>query len=238
MSDGVKGRGPSQRTYDASGRQEKARASRRRVVAAARELFEERGYATTTVAEVAGRAGVSAESIYKGFGSKAALAKAVFDVLIAGDDQPLAVAARPEFQRIAELRGAAPKLRLYAEGAAARLERSARLQLVLRDGAALDAAVADLWRQVQDERLIGTTGFARHLAESGGLRAGVDVDEVRDVLWTCIAVETYDLLVHQRGWTPAAYTDWLTRTLVASVVGTDTASTDSRKTLGSAHPGS
>jgi AcrR family transcriptional regulator len=37
------------------------------------------------------RAGVSAESIYKGFGSKAALAKAVFDLVIAGDDEPVAV---------------------------------------------------------------------------------------------------------------------------------------------------
>jgi hypothetical protein len=60
------------------------------------------------------------------------------------------------------------------------------------------------------------TMVARHLAGSGALAVGVD--EARDVLWTCVAVEVWDLLVHQRGWTREAYAGWLARTLVASLV--------------------
>ena len=64
------------RSYDASGRREQARARRLAVVLAARDLFERDGFRPTTIAVIAARAGVSAESVYKGFGSKAALAKA------------------------------------------------------------------------------------------------------------------------------------------------------------------
>ena len=220
MSESVKGQsGARTRGYDTSRRHEKARASRRAVVVAARELLEEQGYATTTIAQVATRAGVSPESIYKGFGTKAALVKEVFDVTIAGDDEPVAVADRPEAQGIRDEPDVKTKLRLYAEGAALRAGRSGRLQLALRNGASSDPAVDDLWQHLQAERLGGMTMLARHLAESGQIRPDIDVGEVRDVLWTCISVEVYDLLVLQRGWTLTAYADWMADTLISSIVG-------------------
>ncbi len=49
------------------------------------------------------------------------------------------------------------------------------------------------------------------------LRTGIGVDEVRDVVWTCISVEVYDLLVLQRGWSLDDYARWLARILAASV---------------------
>jgi AcrR family transcriptional regulator len=187
------------------------------VVSAARVLLEERGYAATTVADVARHAGVSPESIYKGFGSKAALVKEVFDVAIAGDDEPVAVAERPEARAVQDEPDVRQKLRLYAQGAAVRAERSARVQLAIRNGAPSDRAIDELWQTLLQERLTGMTMFARHLVDTGQLREGIGVDEARDVLWTCIAVEVYDLLVLQRGWNRAAYADWLARTLVASL---------------------
>ena len=208
------------RAYDATSRREKARETRRAVVATTRELLEEHGYAATTIAEVARQAGVSPESIYKGFGTKAALVKEVFDVTIAGDDEAVAVADRPEVQRLREDPDVRVKLRLYAESAAVRAERSGRVQLALRNGAASDPTIDALWQSLQSERLAGMTMLARHLVDTGQLRAGTSVDEVRDVLWTCISVEVYDLLVLQRGWTRARYATWLTRTLIASLTET------------------
>jgi hypothetical protein len=77
------------RSYDASGRQAQARESRLAVLRAARRLFLERGYALTTMAAVAASAGVSVETVYKAFGNKAGLVKAVFDSDIVGDDEPV-----------------------------------------------------------------------------------------------------------------------------------------------------
>src|SRR6185295_13157735 len=88
------------RSYDASGRRERARARRMAVVLAARDLFERDGFRLTTIAAVAAHAGVAPISIYKGFGTKAALAKAVFDLVIAGDDEPVPIAERPAMRAV------------------------------------------------------------------------------------------------------------------------------------------
>lgn len=217
MSD-VKGSG---RSYDSPARREGAAATRRAVLAAARDLLERQGFAATTMAGVAKAAGVSAETVYKTFGSKPALVKAVFDLVIAGDDEPVSVADRPEAQRIRRQVDARAKLRSYAEGAAERAARSAGIQLVVRNGAASDPVVAQLWQQLQDERLTGMTLFARHLTETGCLRSGIDEGTARDILWTYISVEIYDLLVHQRGWTVERYGDWLREALVAALAPTE-----------------
>jgi hypothetical protein len=53
------------------------------------------------------------------------------------------------------------------------------------------------------------TMLAEHLAESGVLASGRSVEETRDELWALGAVEIYELLVGQRGWSPDRYRDWL-----------------------------
>src|SRR5690349_24876822 len=88
------------RTYDNSRRAEQARATRRRIVDSARDLLLARGYATTTIAQVARAAGVSSETVQKGFGTKAALAKAVYDGTLVGDDERVPRRERPEVQGV------------------------------------------------------------------------------------------------------------------------------------------
>ncbi len=205
------------RSYDVSRRRERARERRRDVVRAAQHLFEEGGYTATTIVDVARAAGVSAESIYKSFGSKAALLKEVFDVVIAGDDEPVAVPDRAEATAIREEPDLRRKLLMYAEQAAVRAQRSAAIQIVIRNGAASDPNLRRLWDQLAEQRLTGMGMLAGHLATTGELRA--DPDAARDVLWTCISVEIYDLLVLQRGWSLPTYTDWLGRTLVTHLIG-------------------
>ncbi|WP_433164314.1 TetR/AcrR family transcriptional regulator [Kribbella sp. CA-247076] len=205
------------RQYDASGRRERARQRRRDVVVAARELFETHGFQGTTITAVARHAGVSAESIYKGFGTKAALAKAVFDFVIAGDDEPVPMAERPEARAIQAEPDVRRKIALYVDGLKVRQERSARVQLMIRDGRHHDETLRETWETLLTERLTGMTMFARHLVDSGGLRAGITVEEVADVLWTCIAVEQYELLVLHRGWSLERYTTWIGRTIGDSV---------------------
>jgi AcrR family transcriptional regulator len=209
--------GKGRRRYDASGRQEQAKAARRAVVIAARELFEEAGYRPTTINAVAQRAGVSAESIYKGFGNKAALVKAVFDFVIAGDDEPVAVVQRPEAEAIRAEPDVQRKIEMYVTGMAMRQQRSAKVQILIREGRHGDDTLEELWQRLLDERLTGMTMLGRHLFETGQLRDGIEMDEVRDVLWTYIAVEIYELLVLRRGWTLERYADWLARAVFAAL---------------------
>jgi AcrR family transcriptional regulator len=205
------------RAYDASRRHEQARARRLATVLVARDLFERDGFRLTTIAAVAARAGVSAESIYKGFGTKAALAKAVFDVTVAGDDEPVPVADRPAMQAIRDEPDVRRKIDMFVGGLAQRQARSAGVQILIRDGRHVDDSLGPVWAKLNDEALVGMTMLARHLADSGQLRDGVDVDEVRDVLWNYLAIDTYERLVLIRGWPLERYSDWLSRTIIAAI---------------------
>jgi AcrR family transcriptional regulator len=205
------------RAYDASRRREQARARRLAVVLAARDLFERDGFRPTTIAAIAAHAGVSAESVYKGFGSKPALAKAVFDLVIAGDDEPVPVAERAAMRAIRDEPDVRRKIAMFVDGLAQRQARSARVQILIRDGRHVDDALNPIWAKLTDEGLTGMTMLGRHLLESGQLREGIDLDEVRDVLWNYLAIDTYERLVLSQGWPLDRYSRWLARAITDAV---------------------
>ena len=205
------------RSYDASRRREQARARRLDVVLAARDLFERDGFRPTTIAAIAARAEVSAESIYKGFGSKAALAKAVFDLVIAGDDEPVPVAGRPAMQAVRDEPDVRRKIAMFAGGLAQRQARSAKVQNHIRDGRHVDGSLAPVWAKLNDEGLAGMTMLGRHLLETGQLRDGIRLDEVRDVLWNYLAIDIYERLVLTQGWPLERYSQWLAHAITSAL---------------------
>lgn len=205
------------RSYDGSRRREQAGARRLAVVLAARELFEQDGFRATTLAAIAARADISVEGIYKTFGSKAALAKAVFDVVIAGDDEPLPVAARPEADAMRAEPGLRTKVGMFAEGLAQRQARSAKVQILIRDGRHVDTSLEPVWTKLTEEGLAGMTALAHHLVDTRQVREGLGVDQVRDVLWNYLAIDHYERLVLHQNWTQAAYTRWLAAAITDAV---------------------
>ena len=160
---------------------------------------------------------MSPESIYKTFGTKAALAKAVFDIVIAGDDEPMPVAKRPEADAIRAESDVRRKIDMYAHGLARRVQRSAWVQILVRDGRHVHDELVPVWNQLLAEALTGMTGLGKHLLDTGQLRPGIRVNEVRDVLWNYIAVDHYERLVLARGWSRERYADWLSRAIAAAI---------------------
>jgi AcrR family transcriptional regulator len=214
MTEPVKAR----RAYDATRRREAARRSRRTVLEAAQRLFLERGFAATTMVDVAGAAGVSTKNLYKVFGNKVGLAKAVFDVAIAGDDEPVPIMERSWVAAIRTEPDAAEKLRMYADRLPATMARVAPILLLTRSATALDPDIAALWQQLQAERVTGMAAFAADLVGTGQLGADVTVEVARDLLWTLNAVEIYELLVLERNWTPDRYRQFVAEALIAALV--------------------
>ena len=206
------------RTYDATRRQEQAQENRARVLDAARARFLADGYTATTIPGVARDAGVSVQIVYKAFGNKAGLLKAVFDVAVTGDDQPIPVAERDEIKRIQAEPDPRSKLRMYSEYFVQGAQRAVSVELLARDAASGDPAAAAVWEQIQQQRLTGMGQFARHLSAGGHLPADTAVEEARDILWTFTSPELWELLVIQRGWTPARYGRWLADMLTAALL--------------------
>lgn len=206
------------RVYDSSRRKAQARQTRRAIVDAARELFLELGYAGTTITAVARSAGVSAETVYKAFRNKPGLVKAVFDVAIVGDDEPIPMLQRDQVARMRAEPDPRKKLLMYGEHLAEAGPRAGPLQLLIRSAAASDPEASTVWQQMLDERLTGMTAFARHMHEGGHLRDDVSFEEARDVLWTYNSIELYDLLVVQRGWDPQRYGRWIAQGMIAALL--------------------
>ena len=214
MAEDVKPR----RHYDSTGRREQARRSRWTVLETARRMFLEGGYAATTVGAIATQAGVSVETVYKAFGNKPGLLKAVFDVAVVGDDKPVPMLERDLVRRIENEPDPRQKLLMYGAHLTQSAPRSVPVQLLIRAAAASDPGVAEVWDEMAEERLIGMTQFARHLHEGGHLRAGVSVEEARDILWTYNSAELFDLLVLQRDWPPEKYGRWIAEALIGALL--------------------
>ncbi len=208
----------TKRAYDATRRLEGARQSRRTVLDAAQRLFLERGFAAATMVDVADASGVSTKNIYKVFGNKVGLAKAVFDLAIAGDDEPIPMVDRSSLMKVRQEPHPRRKLMLYGEHLASVAPRHVPLQLVILDAAANDPEAAKVWDQLQAERLRGMTMFANSLAAEGHLRDDVSATEARDVLWTYNSAELYRLLVIERRWSAKRYGRWIAAALTAALL--------------------
>lgn len=181
-------------------------------------MFLDRGYAATTVAAIAAEAAVSVETVYKAFGNKPGLVKAVFDVSVVGDDEPVPMLERDVVRRIQAEPDPRRKLAMYGEHLSESAPRSVPVQLLVRAAAASDPGAATVWDQMLAERLTGMAAFARALHEQGHLRADVSVDDARDILWTYNAAELYELLVMLRGWSPHRYGVWVADALIAALL--------------------
>jgi AcrR family transcriptional regulator len=206
---------PAPRPYDASSRRESAARNRAAVLAACRDLLFRDGYHRMTVRSVAEQAGVSPETIYKAFGGKPGLMKALWDVTLAGDDQPVAIADRPQMQEVRSAGEPAEKLRRWAGFVRGANERLAPLYGLL---AQAGPEVTQMLATTQQERLVGARALVTHLADSGLLGAGRDPAIAADACWALTGPRLFLDLTADRGWQPGRYEDWLTRMLIANLL--------------------
>jgi AcrR family transcriptional regulator len=202
--------------YDSSLRRERARARRAAILDACRAELEHSGYAGLTVRAVAERASVSQETVYKSFGGKHDLVKALYDVTLAGDDEPVPLADRPEVRAL--LGASDPQVTVVGYARLAR-QISERLGVITAALSAGGAEAAAITGQTEAERLVGVTAFVRHIESLGRLGAGVDPVVAAEACWVLTAPEVYRLCTAVRGWTGDAYEAWLARMLTATVLG-------------------
>src|SRR6266545_245906 len=186
------------RRYDSSGRQAQARRTRQAILDAAQRQFLEGGYAATTIAAIAAEAGVSVETIYKAFGGKPGLVRAIYQRGLEGQE------AVPAFQRADQMR-----------------ERETDPRTIMRNWAALTSEVSAVVSPIA--RLVrfaaaGDPDMAALLKAHDDVREDVSLAQATDILWTCTSDELYDLLVTQRGWSLPRFARWLADYMIATLL--------------------
>jgi AcrR family transcriptional regulator len=208
----------TRRRYDSSGRRERARQTRDQIVDAAEALFLTGGYAATTVAAIAAAARVSVETIYKAFGGKPGLVRAIVEKGLAGEG-PV-----PAKQRSDHIRDTEPDpQQILAAWGTFTTEIGPRVAPILtlaRDAAASDPEIAALLDEISAARLERMTLNARGLSDAGHLRLGITVGEAADIMWTYSSPELYDLLVTRRGWPAERFGSFVGQALITALLPT------------------
>ncbi|HEV3173853.1 MAG TPA: helix-turn-helix domain-containing protein [Actinocrinis sp.] len=203
------------RPYNSERRREAALRNRAAVLAACRELLFRDGYHAMTIRAVAEQAGVSAETVYKAFGGKPGMVKALWDVTLAGDDEPVPMADRPQVQEMLRTLELGAKLRLYAAFVRGIHERIAGLFTLLTQAG---PEVGEVLETGERERLTGVTAFVTHLDQTGALHPDADPAHLADVLWALTGPQLYTQLTAGRGWSDDTYEQWLADTLTATLL--------------------
>ena len=203
------------RAYRSTRRAEQVAQTRRDIVAMAGTMFRARGYPGVAMPAIATETGVAVETIYRAFGSKAGLFRAVIEAAVAGGTSraEMPVEERPAIQAIIGESDPRRQVALYAATQPGIHRRSGPLLRVLYGSAASDPELGALWRELEESRLHGQRRFVGMLAERGALRPGLSVEEGRDGLWTLCSLAVRDLLVESRGWSDERYQAWLTDAL-------------------------
>jgi AcrR family transcriptional regulator len=201
---------PPKRRYRSSLRARQAGETRAHVLAVAAELFVESGWAGTTVAAIAQRAGVAVETVYTGFGSKKHLLRAVVDFAVVGDAEPVPLVEREVFATLAT----GDRDQRIDAGVALLLdihERIARLWRTAMEAAASDPEI-DGWRAQWDE------GRRLDTRRSLELIVQRELDDVQvDLFWALFSHEVYGMLVLDRGLSRAQYAERM-RTAVTGLL--------------------
>jgi AcrR family transcriptional regulator len=221
---------PLTRPYRSTLRAAQAQDTRRRILQAATRLFVANGYAGTTVAAVAGEAGVVPETIYSTMGGKRGLLERVIDSTIAASMDPLLdqddAQPRPAVEtdaarrwgEIDELGTAHERLHAYVELGCEILAHTSPIHAVIRGAADGEPFAVELRERLLRNRLSHVTASIRRYA-GDALRSGLTIEQAGERAGALMSPEMYSLLTVELGWTHDQHVEWLCHLLVAELLG-------------------
>jgi AcrR family transcriptional regulator len=194
---------PQRRAYRSAVRAEQANSTRQRVLDTARELFVDRGYASTTIAAVAGGAGTSQETIYATFGGKRGLLEGVIDAVI-----PLPPEQDAALKAIGRLPSARARLRAFVAFCCGVLAQTSPVHKVIRGAADSEAFAVELRARLLSERLANQKRhFAQHVALD--LPARLTPRQAAERFCALTSPELYHLTIAELGWSRRRHEEWI-----------------------------
>jgi AcrR family transcriptional regulator len=204
-------RNVKKRAYDSPRRREQAAATRAAILDAALKLFEQQGYAATSVAAIAEEAGVALKTVYAVFGTKRGVLVALRNRLVRGSDDPVPVAEREWFRAVLDEPDPRKRLTMFAAAATALKSRAGAIFEIIRHAAPADPEIGAMWDEFMRDFYENQRLVIERFDADGALK--VDVNRATDVLWTINHPAVYHLLVVERGWSAEEYQRWLEESL-------------------------
>jgi AcrR family transcriptional regulator len=194
-------------THHSTRRQRQAQATRADILAAARRLFAERGYAHVSMTDIAREADVATQTIYASVGSKRALVFALVELIDEESDVP-ALAGR--------ITGAPTAHEALAAGVhltRQMQERVGDVIAVLMSAGVVDADAAAAAAEGLARHRGGAATVAQRMSELDGLRDGVSVDEAAAAISVLTSTAVYTQFRGEFGWSFDECERWMLTTL-------------------------
>lgn len=201
------------RKYHSNRRQEQARETRQRIMAAALKLFSKLGYAGATIDAIAQEAGVAPLTVFSVFGNKHSILASLISVSVGGDDQSIPLLERPGPLAVLQEKDPIRQIHRFAADITDILERVAPVFEIMRVAAKTEPDIAEMLKSTLEQRLHNLGIFVEHVSANSNLRDGMNDSEATEIVWAIASPELYRLLTVDRGWSKEYFSQWLGDTL-------------------------
>jgi AcrR family transcriptional regulator len=203
---------PKKRAYSSQARAESAEHTRNRILQAAMALFGQKGIDQVTIVDIGERAGVAASTIYAIYKSKDGILRALME-------QSLFGSRFQEAQRL--LAGVTDPVKLVeatSHVSRAIYESESSDLGLLRHASGFSQALRKMEQEFEQIRYDMQEKRVRLLFDAGMAKRGLSFDDARRIMWMYTSRDVYRMLVHEGGWTPGRYQEWLSRALLEALV--------------------
>lgn len=190
-------------------RKDRAKATRRKILAGAETEFLAKGFQAATMADIAERAGVSVQMLYFSFGTKAKLMGAIVENAVLGAESPVEPMKSDWYEHVKEATTAADTIRRFIIGSGPVFQRASPIALVGDAGATTDPELAAITRHGDELRASNFTSVVELAATKGPLKSGNDIQTAADILVAVFSPALYMEFIADRKWSHAQTLDWL-----------------------------
>jgi AcrR family transcriptional regulator len=207
------------RKYSSTVRDEQAARTRGRILDAASDLFLERGYARTTMKDIAERADVARDTVHAIFGNKARVLTALIDVRLVPDAGVDNITQRPDAVAIRDEQVQRKQIEMFAHFIAGISTGIRPVFEILRTASAVEPEMAKVFEQMDRYRMINMQTYAKWIAARGPLR--VNTRRAGEIIWAIASPDVSRMLCEELGWTESQHARWLADTLIRTLLPDD-----------------
>lgn len=186
--------------------------TRDEILRAAWRLLEKRGAPHVRMEDVAAAAGVTRQSVYDHFGSRAGLLVEMTRFVNA--ETRLSELVRP----VREARSGEEQLAAFIRLQAAHTPRVAAVARATDEARRHDEAIASAWDTPIRERRATCEAIVRRLRKEGRLAEGWTVAEAAELLLVLTGIRVWEDLVRDGGWSPEQYVKNVGRAAHAALI--------------------
>ena len=205
------------RVYNSESRVAQAQETRKRILSSARNLFTSQGFEKTTIDRLAELAYVSTPTIYSLFKSKEGILRELMHAILFGPQYKLLV------DKALSLADPKETLKMAASITRAIYDAEKSEMVFIRGASAISPELRKLETEGERQRYERQEFVVLRLEKASLLPIGMDVTQARDILWTLTSRELYRMLVTVRRWNSDDYEQWLSRTLLQTLIITPVA---------------